>query len=694
MTKKLENHKKACQFAIITDSHIRLPSGDDEGGYPSNHYATARNRYVVERLNAFNPDFVIHLGDVVHPIPALSTHEEAVALAGDVYADLNVPLYVLPGNHDIGDKHNAWMPAPVVDETSHQVFKRHWGPLYRSFDYQDCHFVLLDTPVMNSNLAREHEQRQWLEDDLGKNRAAGRRLFVFTHYPLFLYEPDEPRHYDNLDEPARSWLLDLLHHHSAEAVFSGHVHNFFFNRTGATLHYILPSTVFVRPEYSELAAVSPGDEFGRDDSGKLGFFMVQVRARGHTINPICTYGYSAGIKNREPVRIEPTFGTSRIGVTLRHAWAEPLHIPADGLDEFTRKQARNDTVIQALWEMGCKKVRVPVADLASEHGLKRMTDLAATGIGFTVFSIGIPGEETIALADAHSGLICAWEVIAPRDQLVAAVDRFKGLRDRPKTNINLSVYAAPVAPMLTDDPVDPGAVTFQHFASHGFALNESGLSLNDQVDGATFRVSPFDKPWDCIAAMADWSSQTGLDVLANVQLPRIDEGVVFDDDAATANFVVETVAAAMAHPEVKVFLDTFMDHDRGYYPRHGLIDRRGAPRPALHAIRNLESFFDPSREVSVLKRIEGGRTFYLQSQTLGAILHLTERGVEHSSLSFRPPNGAMRNAGVSTKAGQYIDLQTGETIPFDGETNSDGVFMITPQGEVSPGPRLLILEGL
>jgi len=228
MTKEPAKQTEKFQFAIVADSHIRLPTGNDEGGYPSNRHATARNRYVVDYVNELNPDFVIHLGDIVHPIPALASHRQAVELARDVYAALKAPLYALPDNHDIGDKPNAWMPAPVVDGQSHQVFKEHWGALYRSFDHRDCHFVLLDTPVMNSGLAREREQREWLEDDLARNRSTGRRLFVFTHYPLFLYQPDEPRHYDNLDEPARSWLLDLLRRNSAEAVFSGHVHNFFF----------------------------------------------------------------------------------------------------------------------------------------------------------------------------------------------------------------------------------------------------------------------------------------------------------------------------------------------------------------------------------------------------------------------------------------------------------------------------------
>ena len=44
------------------------------------------------------------------------------------------------------------------------------------------------------------------------------------------------------------------------------------------------------PEYSELQVVAPGDEFGRNDTVKLGFFIVKVFTVWHEIVPIRTYG--------------------------------------------------------------------------------------------------------------------------------------------------------------------------------------------------------------------------------------------------------------------------------------------------------------------------------------------------------------------------------------------------------------------
>jgi len=103
-------------------------------------------------------------------------------------------------------------------------------------------------------------------------------------------------------------------------------------------------------------------------------------------------------------------------------------------------------------------------------------------------------------------------------------------------------------------------------------------------DEVTFRVAWDDPVAESVAAAMSAAARLGKGAVINLQLPRGSEAVVFDDDRAVADRVVEAVRAARAHPDAVIFLDTFMDHDRGYYPRHGLIDRRCNPRPALYAL--------------------------------------------------------------------------------------------------------------
>ena len=69
-----------------------------------------------------------------------------------------------------------------------------------------------------------------------------------------------------------------------------------------------------------------------------------------------------------------------------------------------------------------------------------------------------------------------------------------------------------------------------------------------------------------------------------IELPRAGESTPFDDDPAVSLRVADAVIAARLNPVVAVFLDGFMDHDRSYYPRHGLIDRHHNPRSALYEL--------------------------------------------------------------------------------------------------------------
>ena len=572
------------QFAVIADSHIRLPEVAEEGGYASNKLAVARAQFLVSSINRFKPDFVVHLGDIVHPIPALDSHQDAVATARQIFADLEAEFHALPGNHDIGDKPNAWLPAPIVDESSHQVFQSSWGDLYRSFSHAACQFVLLDTPVMNTGFEREKQQLSWLIRELEQARQSGKRIFIFLHYPLFICDPNEATHYDNLDEPARSQLLKLFEEYSVEAVFAGHVHNPFIGVYKNTKFYILPSTAFVRPEYSELASIAPGDEFGRNDVAKLGFFLVKIFSDRHEIVPVRTYGageYEPGISvpDAAAILVEPQ---RMLGMNLRQGWGKRIELAVEGLDEFRRKEAYRDELILALFELGVKELRVPFADLASSEVSRRMADLISLGFEFTVYSLGCPDAQMLKVYRERQALVKNWEMIFP-DYLAADCPT---ILDRAMDNFSGSIFVAPVVPIKPDAG---SRHTFQHFASHGFSsdmLHDSNVwkavvkQLPQEI-GLTFRVSPWESPGPVLAEIAAASTRKKL---VNLQLPRVNEGVNQDDDKLLSEFIREAYAAASKLSGAQVFIDTFVDNDRGYYPRQGLLNRRFNPRPAFYAL--------------------------------------------------------------------------------------------------------------
>ena len=53
--------------------------------------------------------------------------------------------------------------------------------------------------------------------------------------------------------------------------------------------------------------------------------------------------------------------------------------------------------------------------------------------------------------------------------------------------------------------------------------------------------------------------------------------------------------AAAGRSEVELFIDTFMDPDRGNGVRNGVIDRLCNPRPAMSVVRNLCTITTPVR---------------------------------------------------------------------------------------------------
>jgi 3',5'-cyclic AMP phosphodiesterase CpdA len=89
------------KYAVISDTHIR-PSGESSSPWKTNLLTNDRARWVAHTINAHSPDLVIHLGDIVHPVPHLPTYSSASKRAQEIMGSLTSPYYLVPGNHDVG----------------------------------------------------------------------------------------------------------------------------------------------------------------------------------------------------------------------------------------------------------------------------------------------------------------------------------------------------------------------------------------------------------------------------------------------------------------------------------------------------------------------------------------------------------------------------------------------------------------
>ncbi|MBN2335824.1 metallophosphoesterase, partial [Candidatus Bathyarchaeota archaeon] len=624
--------------------------------WKTNLMTNDRARWVASRVDAHSPDFTVHLGDVVHPVPHLPTYGAASGVANEIMSLIGSPLIYVPGNHDIGDKDNPTVPAYIVNQGYIEEFHRYYGPTYRSLDHKGVHLVMIDSPALNSGLSEEEEQRKWLEEDLEANK--GRRTMVFSHYPPYLHKPGEPSNYDNIDMPARRWLLGLLEQYNVEAFFAGHVHHFAYRRHHGTQIYGLLSTCFVRQDFSELFRVEAADEHGRNDVAKLGYCIVDVYEAGHGVRVVRSYGETLaegeepGI--RELVHEPLPFNRLRapLGVHLRHGLTETADLPYMGpIDEFVRKRARNDYPVLALWEAGVRTVRLPLDDLRDDETSRRLHELHGAGHRYGFFSVNTPDPGLVA---ENRGIIDFLEVILPWEKAREALPRVSGLGE----SVGVPVYVANIESSVHRKRSGP---KFSHYISHGFhvddtAMLEEALPHRGGVDGFTFQVNQGESPLRSVERIQGYSKMNGFKAIANVWLASEDPAEFLADDDLVTDRAAESVVAAYAYPGVRVFLDTFVDHDRGYFPRVGLYDRRINPRKAGHVVRHLQAAlnrYGPGIEVT---GIDGPGTVTFKSPT--AIYRL----------SLSPDEGVPRISGS-----RLIDLVTGEIDPKEPETGNPGL---------------------
>ena len=193
---------------MITDTHVNEQENSSASPYPANAEANPRARFVFNAIRQSDAAFCVHLGDMINPVPELPSYATAASNFAEISADLGMPLYLVPGNHDIGDKPVDWMPAGMVDATNIAIYEKHFGRHFYSFDHASVHFIVVNSSLINSGDPAEETQRKWLEADFEAH--ADSRTFIFIHYPIFVSQPDEAGSYDNIDEPGRSWLLNLL----------------------------------------------------------------------------------------------------------------------------------------------------------------------------------------------------------------------------------------------------------------------------------------------------------------------------------------------------------------------------------------------------------------------------------------------------------------------------------------------------
>ncbi len=194
------------------DMHVRaVPKAE---GF---EWDAARYREAVAMVNSTRPDFVVVGGDMIDDLTSQEQIAELLQITSGL--DRDIPLYWVPGNHDIA------VDNVVPNAYSIDKYREIFGEDYYAFSFGNRRFIVLNTVVLD----HPEEVPDQLEDQVGfleyeLSATEPGQAVLFGHHPLFTARPDEPDTYWNLPIERRALLLQLIHLHGVRLAFAGHWH--------------------------------------------------------------------------------------------------------------------------------------------------------------------------------------------------------------------------------------------------------------------------------------------------------------------------------------------------------------------------------------------------------------------------------------------------------------------------------------
>ena len=594
-----KTHLPPAQFecVVIADTHYMIDVGDRPLEFESRRVQTQRAGIALQQVSDIEADFVIHMGDLVQEYPETPDFKRAMLEARDQIRACNISPHYVAGNHDIGDKADPTMPTHWATAESLALFHSLFGPSWYSFDCDDCHFIVLNSQILNSKIPEADDQWEWFESDLEKHK--NQRLFLFFHLPLYLWDKNEPGlgHYDNISPPDRDRLFALTQKYGIERLFAAHVHYPFYDKIGKTRYFIVPSASFTRPGFGHLYASPPPPEQGRDDTGKLGFYLLRIRADHTDIHFIRTKGEIKRPARARLITCTSATLSSPVGLTLRHPITPIAELPI-AYPSVVRQKVRNDQHLLACIELGAKFVRFPWRDLRDSIQRTRLEMLCSEGIT----PIATFLEPRIASLpehiEANLDLIQNWEIqISDPAQLSDEVCE--------TLNQCAELTELSICPIIPNERVHGK----QHLRTRmGYHLNELDSLQNADIhlQRVLCRVPPNESPWTYIQALSKRK-------YANIG--HIDVSLELDaqNDNTNARRIAEATFAIVCLPGARLFVDPLTDFDRTMDVTHGLLDTLCNPRTPFHTLRCLNTllnspvhgttFTDPREKIQDNNRI-------------------------------------------------------------------------------------------
>lgn len=571
------------EFVVVSDTHYMHVSPGERVEFSSRLRQSARAEVARRLISELEVPLIIHLGDLVQEFPGSEHFDASKAFAKGLWTFPHTGVRWVAGNHDVGDKPDPTLVGLDIRRSWLDAYHEEFGRSWYSFDAGGAHFVVLNGQLFNSGFPEEGEQMGWLRADFEAH--GGRRTFVITHMPPYLHDPDEPGtgHYDNIAQPARQVLLELMERHQVEWLLSGHVHFSFYDRRGPTRFLTVTSPAFTRPGFPHVFRSSAPPERGRDDVGKLGFYLFRFTAAGVERHLVRTSGATEVREETCTVLTRTTVSLpdARVGVSLLHPLASAALVPL-AWPSAVRQPVRNDYPLLACLEAGIRCVRAPLYDLEDAFQAGRLAVLQEEGTEITATAIWESAAHFEERVERHLGRVSAWELNVPggwpSKECLDAVARCKETHG----------VAIALSPIVTGAQVEGK----QHPRTRRvYALHELE-ALEKLLDEADVSIDRVVCEWDPGAL------QDG-DVLSTGRIGAVDFALQFagEDDEENADRIAEALFALYLDPKMarsRLYVEPWVDLDRTMDTAHGLLDLVCNPRPAFHVLRMLQSVLQGS----------------------------------------------------------------------------------------------------
>lgn len=273
------------QFLHVNDSHMGTPRS-----YRFRPAVNQRWAAIKQQMSETNAELLLHGGDLTRDG---DTHEYEYAQAKEDLETLPFPVFVIPGNMDVGNKHTLvdgvkirWKGLewrdPDWNMTARRLdlFSSYFGPIHWTFLHREVRFTGFYAAVAGTGFP--HEERMWRMLERLPQLPRARHHVAVMHYWPFMERLDEKHwdltqgeEYDNwyfsIDPPHRQRLWELLKAAGVDVLFCGHVH------TGRPVQVVDGIRIYRTPAAGNTSQLA---ERWPDAETRFGFHCCEVSDAG------------------------------------------------------------------------------------------------------------------------------------------------------------------------------------------------------------------------------------------------------------------------------------------------------------------------------------------------------------------------------------------------------------------------------